>query len=99
MSIIIKYFSFMKLSSRYTFDFAFRVLLVLLPFMTVLTVFTRERLGIGGFSFIKEILLMSMLTTVAWYHITRQKKIVWNRYDIAIGIYMAVLITISFFTS
>jgi hypothetical protein len=34
---------------KYLFDYSLRLLLVLLPFFTVLTVFTREKLGIPGF--------------------------------------------------
>ncbi len=89
----------MKLLSYCNFDSLFRVLLVLLPFITVLTVFTREKLGIGGFSFLKEFLLMSMLMIVVWYHVTGKKKIVWTRYDIAIWVYMLILMIVSAFTT
>jgi heme/copper-type cytochrome/quinol oxidase subunit 4 len=85
--------------SRYTFDFAFRILLVLLPFMTVLSIFTKEKLGIPGFSFVKELLLLSMLFTVLFVHVRGQKKIVWTQYDIWVGSYIAILIVISFFTT
>lgn len=85
--------------SRYTFDYAFRWLLVLLPFMTVLTVFTRERLWIPGFSFIKELLLISLIFTIGLYHILWIKKVQWTKYDLAIGLYMAIMVFISFFTT
>lgn len=85
--------------SRYTFDFAFRILLVLLPFMTVLSIFTKEKLGIPGFSFVKELLLLSMLFTVLFVHVRGQKKIVWTQYDIWVGSYIAILIVISLFTT
>lgn len=85
--------------SRYTFDYAFRGLLVILPFMTVLTVFTREKLWIPGFSFIKEILLISLIFTIGYYHISGIKRIKWTKYDIAIGLYIGIMIFISFFTT
>ncbi len=85
--------------SRYTVDYPFRILLVILPFMTVLSIFTKERLGIPGFSFIKELLLISLLCTIAYYHFRGKKKIQWTKYDIAIGLYVGLMIVISFFTT
>ncbi len=85
--------------SRYTFDYPFRALLVILPFMTVLSIFTKERLGIPGFSFIKELLLISLLLTIAYYHIRGIQKLEWTKYDIAIFLYIGVMIGVSFFTT
>ena len=85
--------------SRYTFDYAFRVLLVMLPFMTVLSIFTKERLGIPGFSFLKEVVLVSLLSTIAYYHVRGIKKVQWTNYDIIIILYIGVMIGISFFTT
>lgn len=85
--------------SRYTFDYAFRVLLVILPFMTVLSVFTRERLWISWFSFIKECVLISLIATIGYYHFVWIKKIQWTKYDLAIAFYIIVMVCISFFTT
>jgi heme/copper-type cytochrome/quinol oxidase subunit 4 len=89
----------MRSVSRYTFDYAFRALLMILPFMTVLSVFTREKIHLGGVSFIKEFLVILMLGTVAYYHITRKQKIYWNMYDLLIGIYILILGGITLFTT
>ncbi len=89
----------MKPFSRYTFDYAFRWLLILLPFMTVLSVFTKEKLGIPGFSFVKELLLISMLMTLMVYHIMRKMRILWTRYDVAILAYILILVVISSYTT
>jgi heme/copper-type cytochrome/quinol oxidase subunit 4 len=85
--------------SRYTFDYAFRILLVILPFMTVLSIFMKERLSISGFSFVKELLLISLIATIGYYHIANKKSIKWGIYDLAIAFYVSILIFISFFTT
>ncbi len=85
--------------SRYTFDYAFRVLLVILPFMTVLSIFSKERLWIPGFSFIKELILISLISTVAYYHVLGLQKVKWTKLDIMIAFYIVIMITISFFTT
>jgi hypothetical protein len=54
--------------ARYTFDYPLRLLLVMLPFMTIFSVFTREKLGIPGFTYLKELLALSLLATVIWMH-------------------------------
>ena len=85
--------------ATYFFEYSFRALLILLPFMTVLSVFTRERLGIPGFAFIKEILLFFTLLSLAYYHFSGKKKMIWSRYDIAIFAYIIILIIITVFTT
>lgn len=85
--------------SRYTFDYAFRVLLVILPFMTVLSIFTKERLGIPGFSFIKEFILISLISTIAYYHAIGLHKVKWTKLDVMIALYIVIMVCISFFTT
>lgn len=78
--------------TRYTFDYPIRILLVILPFMTVLSVFMKEKLGVPGFTYLKEILLISLLATVISMHIFRKARIAWTRIDMTIGIYIAVMV-------
>ena len=70
------------MNARYTFDYAFRVLLAILPFMTILSIFTREKLGIPWFSFLKEALLLVMLLTIVWYHVKWIRRIQLTRIDL-----------------
>ena len=87
------------MNPRYTFDFAFRILLAVLPFMTLLSIFTKERLGIPGFAFLKEWLLFLMLLTLAWYHVLRKKRIVFTFLDGIIWAYIILLLLISIKTT
>lgn len=87
------------MNSRYTFDYAFRVLLAILPFMTLLSIFTREKLWIPWFSFLKEGILFVMLLTLLWYHIQHKQRIKFTHLDILLGLYVALLIGISFLTT
>lgn len=84
---------------KYIFDYAFRGLLLLLPFMTLLSVFTKEKLGIPGFSFIREGLLLLMVFSIFLFHIEWKLKIQWTRYDFLIGVYMVALIIVTLFTT
>jgi O-Antigen ligase len=72
---------------------------MILPFMTVLSIFMKERLSISGFSFIKELLIISLVATVGWYHISGRQKIHWGKYDGLIALYITILVIISFFTT
>jgi O-antigen ligase len=88
-----------SLTLAHIFDITFRVLIVLLPWVTALSVFTSVRLGIPGFSFLKEIFLVVLIAILAIADITGRQKIVWTRYDALIGIYIAILLGISSFTT
>lgn len=83
------------MNPRYTFDVPFRVLLVILPFMTVLSIFTREKLGIPGVTYIKEFLIFLMLFTVLWYHVTRRVRIQFHIIDGLILSYFLLMLIIS----
>ena len=85
--------------TKYGFDYAFRILLGFLPFYTVLSIFFSQKLGIPGISFVKEILIISMISVVCLAHVTRTKRIVWTRYDIAIGLYVLILLAITAYTT
>ncbi len=87
----------MNLSRIY--DYAFRALIVFLPFATLLSVFFREKLGIPGVSFIKELCIITMLSIVFGEHIRGKLRINWTRYDVLIGLYVLLLTVITIFTT
>ncbi len=66
------------------FDICFRILLIVLPFTTILSVWTREVIGLGGFAFYKEGLLAIMFLYLAQEHIRGKLKIVWSWIDVLI---------------
>jgi hypothetical protein len=67
--------------------------------MTLFSVFLKEKIGIPGFSFVKEFLLMGMVGVIAYFHFFGGKKIQWTKYDICIGLYVATMVGISIFTT
>lgn len=67
--------------------------------MTVLSIFTREKLGIPGFAFLKEGLLFLMLLTILWYHVRWKVRIKFTLLDGYIGAYIILLILISLSTT
>jgi hypothetical protein len=73
------YFYFMQKSSL--FDKAFRILLILLPFTTLITVFTKEKLGIQGIGFYKECILLFMLAYIAYMHFIKKIKLSFSWFD------------------
>ena len=104
MSIIRKnkfLFSFSSYSMKFAriFDFSLRLLLVFLPFSTLLSVFFGEKLGIPWVSFLKEWLIFLMLLTLLLEHVRGRLRIIWSRYDLIIGIYIALFVGISLFTT
>jgi hypothetical protein len=87
------------LSGISIFDVCFRILLVLLPFTTILSIWTRERLGIPGFAFYKELLILMMFFTVAYSHIRGKLQIKWSWIDVLILGYIGSMIVVSLFTT
>lgn len=81
------------------YDSAFRALILFLPFYTFFAVFFREKLGIPGVSFVKELLLFTLFFVVIVAHVTGKKRISWTRYDVAIGIYILIMVLVSLFTT
>jgi hypothetical protein len=71
----------------------------LLPFTTILSVWTREKLGIPGFAFYKEILILIMFLSVAWYHVLGNLQIKWSWIDGLILAYIVTMFTVSVFTT
>ncbi len=81
------------------YDSAFRALILFLPFYTFFAVFFREKLDIPGISFVKELLLFTLFFVVIVAHVTGKKRISWTRYDVAIGIYILIMVLVSLFTT
>lgn len=81
------------------FDICFRILLILLPFTTILSVWTREKFWISGISFYKEWLLWIMFLFLIWQYIRWTIKIKLQMLDIVIFAYIASLIIVSLFTT
>lgn len=91
-------FSSMYRIEKY-FDWSLRLLIVFLPFYTILSVFFSQKVGIPGISFLKEILIFLMLATLVLAHISGYKKILWSRYDVALFFYIGIMILITIFTT
>lgn len=81
------------------FDICFRILILVLPFTTILSVWTREKLGIGGVSFYKEWLLVIMFLSIAWHHVRGTLRIQWSWLDGLILGYIGSMIVVSLFTT
>ena len=81
------------------YDLAFRILIIFLPFSTLLSVFFREKLWIPGISFLKELCIIVMLTVLVFEHIWGRLRIIWTRYDLLIALYVFVLVTVTIFTT
>jgi len=81
------------------FDICFRILLILLPFTTILSIWMKQKFGLGGFGFYKEVLLALMFLSVAWYHVRGKLKIQWSWLDGLILAYIVTMILVSFFTT
>ncbi len=91
------YFYFMQKSSL--FDKSFRILLLLLPFTTLITVYTKEKLGIPGIGFYKELLLFFMLAYIAYMHIIKKIKLSFSWFDWLLISYITIMVIISLFTT
>lgn len=81
--------------SFFRYEYFFRLLIILLPFTTVISVFTKEKLGIPGVSFYKELLLILMGLSVVLLHIKRWLRFQWTGFDLLIGFYIVYLVGIS----
>ncbi len=81
------------------YEYAFRTLILFLPFATLFSVFFREKLGIPGISFLKELCILIMLSILFIEHIRGKLRIIWTRYDLLMGLYAGVLISITVFTT
>lgn len=81
------------------FDYIIRTLIVLLPFTTVLSVFTSQKLWIPWFTYYKEVLLIGAIIYLSWKHLKWDLKIHWWWIDLAIGVYIIYLVGISIWTT
>ncbi len=99
MSIIRKITSLLFMNPSRIYDYAFRVLIFFLPFATLFSVFFREKLGIPGISFIKELCILIMLCVILIEHLRGKLHIIWTRYDLAIWLYAFILIIVTFSTT
>ncbi len=81
------------------FEFAIRALIILLPFTTILSVFTSQKLGIPWFTYYKELLLILWLGYITWNHVHGKLSIKWWWVDVIIVIYVLYLVLISFGTT
>ena len=81
------------------FDLSIRILIILLPFTTFLTVLGKVRLGIPWVWFYKEILILLMTLALVYEIYKKRLSIQWWIFDILLGIYMGNLIIISLFTT
>ncbi len=81
------------------FDISFRILLAILPFTTLLSVFFHEKLGIPGVSFLKEILIFFMLMALIFEFFRKKIRLIWTKYDLFIGVYIALLSVITIGTT
>lgn len=95
-----RYFLFsMKRFFHSLFEFSFQGLILILPFMTIISVFTSEKLWLHGFSFLKELLVLSMGIGLLSAVYKKRISLHWNRYDFLIGLYIITLIGITVFTT
>lgn len=81
------------------FDLAFRLLIGVLPFIVLLSVFTSQKLGIPWVSYVKEILLIIMGGYIIWKHIKGERRITWTWFDLLFGGYVVTLVVITLFTT
>lgn len=92
-------FFFFSMNLQRIYDYSFRILIVILPFMTFLSVFTSQKLWIPGVSFLKEWLLLAMLLCLFVLYIRWKMKIQWTKYDFLIWTYILLLSLITLFTT
>jgi len=83
----------------HSFDIAFRILLTLLPFTTILTVWTKEKLWIPGVGFYKEGILCIMFIIVIWNHITQVSRLKFWKFDVLLIAYIVSMLVVSVFTT
>ncbi len=77
------------------FDLGLRVLLLLLPFTTIISVFSKERLWVPIIGFYKEFILLLMFMIVVIRVIQKQIHIKWWYIDWSILLYIWIMVLIS----
>ncbi len=81
------------------FEILLRVLIVLLPFTTVLSIFTKEKLGIPWVTYYKEILIILLALWVIYLHVRKKVRIQITGFDILILLYIFYLVGVSISTT
>ncbi len=81
------------------FDFFLRLLIVLLPFTTIITVFSKERLGIAGIGFFKEILLLWLFWALLWNLRKKKIELKSSKIDLLLWLYIVSMLWITLFTT
>lgn len=81
------------------FDLSVRILIILLPFTTLIWVFTKYKLGISGVTFYKEFLILILAFSLLFFFLTRKIQIKWGMMDVLIWGYILIMILVSLFTT
>lgn len=81
------------------FDVIIRSLIVLLPFTTLVSVFTSQKLWIPGFTYVKELLLLAWVFFILYKYIKKEFRIHFGWIDGIITWYVLYLIFISLWTT
>lgn len=81
------------------FDAIIRGLIILLPFTTLLSVFTSQKLGIPGFTYLKEVLLVGAVIYLIFQYIRGNLRIHLSLIDGVIILYIIYLVLISLGTT
>lgn len=77
------------------FDRLFRIFLAFLPWSVLFTVFFGSKLGIPGVSFLKEVVLVTLIGLLAWDFFRKKSLPRLDFLDYAIGAYIAYLVGIT----
>lgn len=77
------------------FDRIFRILLAILPWSVLGTVFLGSKLGIPGISFFKEIFLALLILILAWDFFKKKALPKFDMLDYLIVAYMGYLVIIT----
>ncbi len=83
----------------FRFEILLRILIILLPFTTVLSVFTKEKLFIPGVTYYKELLIILLGIWLFILHREKKVKFQITGFDILILLYILYLVGVTFFTT
>ncbi len=84
---------------KYLFDMLLRLLICILPFHVLMTVFMEYKVGISGFTLYKEAILLVMAGIIGYSWFQKKCKIQFDRLDWLIIAYIAWLSVVTFFYS
>lgn len=86
-------------SRDHIFDTCFRLLILILPFITILSVFTSQILHLPWMTYVKELLLVVMWVYLFLEHFSGRSRIRWSFIDVLLAWYIGILIFITLFTT